>query len=140
MDTQNTLKTVAQQAKEAGDKATDKAADTAHAGLQSAQHTANKTVDRFTENFGDKGSDKVDEAKGGVAPWLDRAENESGKLLQQGREMVNDASQKVRESAAQASDKAVGYTKDEPVKALLIAAGVGALLMGMLTMMARSRD
>jgi ElaB/YqjD/DUF883 family membrane-anchored ribosome-binding protein len=34
----------------------------------------------------------------------------------------------------------VAYVKDEPVKAMLIAAATGAVLMGLISMMGRSRD
>jgi ElaB/YqjD/DUF883 family membrane-anchored ribosome-binding protein len=54
----------------------------------------------------------------------------------QGRE----ATRRLRRRASQASDRALAYVRDEPVKTLLIAAAAGALLMGLLTMMARSDD
>jgi ElaB/YqjD/DUF883 family membrane-anchored ribosome-binding protein len=34
----------------------------------------------------------------------------------------------------------VAYVKDEPIKAMLIAAATGALLMGLITLISRSRD
>lgn len=39
-----------------------------------------------------------------------------------------------------ASDDTVSYIKDEPVRAMLIAAATGAALMALLSMMGRSRD
>jgi len=51
-----------------------------------------------------------------------------------------DASMQLRERALEASDAAVAYAKDEPMKALLIAAAAGALLMGLLSLMVRSDD
>ena len=39
---------------------------------------------------------------------------------------------------ARATTAGTTYTKEDPVRALLIAAGVGALLMGLVAMMARS--
>jgi ElaB/YqjD/DUF883 family membrane-anchored ribosome-binding protein len=48
----------------------------------------------------------------------------------------------LRSAADQARDRATtavsAYTKEDPVRAILIAAGVGALLMSLATMMARS--
>ena len=55
-------------------------------------------------------------------------------------ELLRDSSQQLREQAAKASEMAVAYAKDEPIKALLIAAAAGALLMGMLSMLAGSSD
>ena len=46
----------------------------------------------------------------------------------------------VRQRALQASEKAAAYARDEPMKALLIAAAAGAVLMGLLSLMVRSDD
>ena len=128
MDTSNTSKPLNQQGKDLADTAASKM----QGGIQSTQQAANKALD--------KAADKVDEVKSNVAPMLDKAGDQAQKLMQQGREALNDTSQIVREKATQVSDLAVGYAKDEPVKAMLMAAAAGALLMGLVTMMARSRD
>ena len=128
MDTSNPIKPLAQQGKEA----VNRVADTVQDGIRATQRVTNQVVD--------KAADTVDEAKSNVAPMLDKAGDQAQKLMQQGREKLNDASQIVREKAVQATDVAVGYTKDEPVKAMLIAAAAGALLMGLVSMMARSRN
>ena len=57
-----------------------------------------------------------------------------------GMEAVRDSSQQLRERAMQAQDMTVAYVKDEPIKAMLIAAATGALLMGIISMLGRSRD
>ena len=57
-----------------------------------------------------------------------------------GMEAVRDTSQQLRERALQAQDMTVAYVKDEPIKAMLIAAATGALLMGIISMLGRSRD
>ena len=123
-----TSKPLGQQGKDLASLGADKARD----GIQSAQQATNKALD--------KAADKVDEAKSNLTPMLDKAGDQAQKLLQQGREKLHDASQVVRERAVQASELAAGYTKDEPMKALLIAAAAGALLMGLVAVMARSRD
>ena len=128
MDTSNPIKPLAQQGKEA----VNRLADTVQDGIRATQRATNQVVD--------KAADTVDDAKSNVAPMLDKAGDQAQKLMQQGREKLNDASQIVREKAVQATDVAVGYTKDEPVKAMLIAAAAGALLMGLVSMMARSRN
>ena len=53
-----------------------------------------------------------------------------------GREMA----EQVRQRALQASDRAAAFTRDEPMKSMLIAAAAGALLMGLVTLMVRSDD
>ncbi len=124
----NSPKPLGQQGKDLADAAASKV----QGGVQSAQQATSKAIDRA--------ADKVDEAKSNVSPMLDKVSDQAQKLMQQGREAFNDTSQRVREKAIQASDLAVGYTKDEPVKAMLMAAAAGAALMGLITLMARSRD
>jgi ElaB/YqjD/DUF883 family membrane-anchored ribosome-binding protein len=54
----------------------------------------------------------------------------------QGREV----GEQVRQRALQASERAVAYARDEPIKSLLFAAAAGALLMGLASLMVRSDD
>ncbi len=51
-----------------------------------------------------------------------------------------DTTAQLRERALQASDRALAYARDEPLKSLLFAAAAGALLMGLVSLMARSDD
>lgn len=60
--------------------------------------------------------------------------------VDQGLAALQAATERMRRSALDASKLAVNYTKEEPFKALLIAAATGALLMGIIVMMARSKD
>ena len=48
--------------------------------------------------------------------------------------------EQMRRRALQASDTALAYARDEPMKSLLIAAAAGALLMGLVSLMVRSDD
>ena len=123
----NNTKPLSQQGQDVANKAVDKVS-----GIQSTQDGANKAMNMA--------SDKVDQLKSDAAPMLDKVSDQAQKLMQQGREVFNDTSKILRDRATQASDLAVDYTKDEPVKAMLIAAAAGALLMGLVAMMARSRD
>lgn len=51
--------------------------------------------------------------------------------------MLSAATYQLRDKAQQASELATDYAKEEPLKALLMVAGVGALLMALLSVMAR---
>lgn len=51
-----------------------------------------------------------------------------------------EAAERVRQRALQASDKALAYARDEPMKSLLIAAAAGAILMGLVSLMVQSDD
>lgn len=91
----------------------DKAADKVHNGISSAQQTASKM------------SETADQA---------------GTFLGRGIDSARATVQQVRDSATQASESLVTYTKENPVKAILIAAASGALLLTLFNALARSRD
>lgn len=59
---------------------------------------------------------------------------------QRGVAAVRDGSQHLLDRAHHASDNTVGYIREEPVKAMLIAAAAGAALMALLGLVTRSRD
>ncbi len=115
-----------------GQDAVDKGASTAQSALRSTQ--------RATDGAFDTMSEKIDEARGQVAPMLSKVSSQAEAAARRGMDAVRDTSQQLREKAVQASDMTVAYVKDEPVKAMLIAAATGALLMGIISMMGRSRD
>ena len=115
-----------------GQNAIDQAAGTAQGVVRSTQRTA--------ENALDSVASKVEEVRGQAAPLLSKVSSQAEAAARRGIDAVRDTSQQLRDKAAQASDITVAYVKDEPMKALLIAAATGALLMGLISMMARSRD
>ena len=75
-----------------------------------------------------------------AAPLLNNAVDQASALAQSGLDVVRDSSRRLREQARLASDHTVGYIKDEPVKSMLMAAATGALLMGLINLISRSRD
>ena len=111
--------------------AADQAADSASAALRSTQSATNQAFDRLNE--------KVSEVRDQAAPTLNRLSTQAESMARRGVEVVRDTSAQLREKALQASDTTVGYIKDEPVKAMLIAAATGAALMGLIGLMTRSR-
>jgi ElaB/YqjD/DUF883 family membrane-anchored ribosome-binding protein len=117
------MSTVSSTTKQAQDIA-DSAAHTAQSAIRSTQKAADDALDTL--------STKVEEARDQAAPLLSRVSTQA--------EAVRDTSQQLRERALRVSDSAVGYVKDEPIKAMLIAAATGALLMGIVALMSRSRD
>ena len=109
----------------------DQAAASADNAIKSTQRVANEALDSL--------SGSVQDIRSQAAPMLNRTSDQIGALAQRGVDAVRDSSQQLREKALCASDSAVGYVKDEPVKAMLIAAATGAALMALLGLMARSR-
>ena len=69
---------------------------------------------------------------------LDSAARGANAFAQQGAQSVQNATRRLRDSALQVSDGTSRYVQNEPVKSVLIAAAAGALLMGLLSLFARS--
>lgn len=76
----------------------------------------------------DRAADKIAEA-GALA----------GEAARRGAHQLSESTQHVKARLHDASDSAIAYVKDEPVRAMLIAAGVGAALMALAGMLGRTR-
>ena len=109
----------------------DRAADSADAAIKSTQRVANQALDGL--------ADSVQDLRQHAAPMLNQAGERAGALAQRGVDAVRGTSQHLRDRALQASDTTVNYIKDEPVKAMLIAAATGAALMALIGLMGRGR-
>ncbi len=110
---------------------TDRAAQSADSAIKSTQSVANDAFDSL--------SGTVKDIRDQAAPMVNRAAEQASALAHRGADAVRESSRQLRERAAQASDTTVSYIKDEPVKSILIAAATGAALMGLVSMMGRSR-
>ena len=110
----------------------DQAADSAHKALRSTQGVANQAFDRL--------SDKIESAREHAVPLINRLTSQAENAANRGVDAVRGATAQVREKALKASDSTVSYIKDEPVKAMLIAAATGAALMALIGLLSRSRN
>lgn len=110
---------------------TDRAAQSADSAIKSTQSVANDAFDSL--------SGTVKDIRDQAAPMVNRAAEQASALAHRGADAVRESSRQLRERAAQASDTTVSYIKDEPVKSILIAAATGAALMGLVSLMGRSR-
>lgn len=110
----------------------DQASDSADRAIKSTQRMANETLDSL--------SNSVHDVRDRVAPVLNRSSEQLAALAQRGVDVVRDSSQQLKDKALRASDTTVGYIKDEPVKAMLIAAATGAALMALIGLLSRSRS
>lgn len=90
--------------------------------------------------FGNKSLEKSEALADQAEPLLDRATEQVNALLHSGAESVRDTSRQLREKAIYASRCSVNYVKDEPVKAVLIAAATGAVLMALISLVSHARD
>ena len=110
----------------------DQAAKSADQAIRSTQRVANEALDGLAGS--------VQDLRQQAAPMLNRVGEQAGAMAQRGVDAVRDGSAHLREKALQAQDTTVSYIKDEPVKAMLIAAAAGAALMAVLSLMTRSHD
>jgi ElaB/YqjD/DUF883 family membrane-anchored ribosome-binding protein len=130
MDTGNTTGTKSQ-AQQAQDM-TDNAADATQGALRSTQRATDQAFDRLSET--------VEGVRSKAGPMLNKVASQAEAAARRGMDAVRDTSQQLRDRAMQAQDMTVAYVKDEPIKAMLIAAATGAVLMGLITLLSRSRD
>lgn len=75
-----------------------------------------------------------------VTPALVRAAEQAESIVRHGAEAVREQTAQLRDRAARATDRTVGYIQDEPLKAVLIAAAAGAALMAIANLAMRPRD
>jgi len=109
----------------------DKAADSASNAVRSTQNVANQAFDSL--------NNKIESAREHAVPLINRLSSQAETAARRSVDAVRDTSAQVREKALKASDSTVAYIKDEPVKAMLIAAATGAALMALIGLLSRSR-
>jgi len=110
----------------------DQAALKADQAIRATQRVANETLDGL--------SDSLVDAHQRVAPVLNRAADTANAMAQRGMEAVRETSKQIRTKAQQATDVSSTYIKNDPIKAVLIAAVAGAAVMGLYSLLTRSRD
>ena len=107
-----------------GEKAHDLAAtsaDDTKGGMSPGRQIADATVDRI--------ADGMHQVRRSTAPVVKRAKRQAGVLLEQSGEILSDVSDRAMETATDISKSLVSYTKKNPITALLLALGAGALLV-----------
>ena len=109
--------------------------------VQAARSADNaiKSTQRVTNDALDSLAGTVQDMRNEATPLLNRATEQASALAQRGVNAVRDSSQQLRDRAVRASDSTVMYIKDEPLKAMLIAAATGAALMALVGLLSRSR-
>jgi len=110
----------------------DQAALKADQAIRATQRVANETLDGL--------SDSLVDAHQRVAPVLNRATETASAVAQRSMDAVRETTKQLRTKAIQASDVSATYIKNDPIKSVLIAAAAGAALMGLYTLISRSRD
>ena len=109
---------------------TDQAASSVDRTLQSTRRLANEALDGLASG--------VQGLRDGVDPVI-RASHQVSDLAHQGMEALRDGSRHLQDRARRVPGDTVDYIRDEPVKAVLIAAAAGAVLAGLLSLMSRPK-
>jgi ElaB/YqjD/DUF883 family membrane-anchored ribosome-binding protein len=107
---------------------TDSVGNAAEQALASTRRVANEMLD------------SVEGVRQQAVPMLNRASDQAIAMAQHGVDAVRDTSRHWREQAQHASDRTVTYIREEPVKAMLIAATAGALLAALAGLVRRARN
>ena len=110
----------------------DHAADSAHNAVLSTQNVANHAFDRLGE--------QIETARDRAVPLINRLSSQAETAARRGVAAMRDTSAQVRDKALKAQETTVSYIKDEPMKAMLIAAATGAALMALVGLLSRSRS
>jgi ElaB/YqjD/DUF883 family membrane-anchored ribosome-binding protein len=85
-------------------------------------------------------ADDVDALRRNAAPVLTEVAARAQTIGRQGMDAISDVIKLARNGASQTSDSIIDYTKENPVKALMIAAASGALLLILIKALTPSRD
>ncbi len=92
-------------------------------GVHAGQSYAHQAVDRLA----DSATDWTHQA----APVVHRLTERATDLANHGIDWMRDRSDRVRTEVARASDRTVGYVRDEPARSLLMAAAAGAVIFAL---------
>ncbi len=99
-----------------------------------AQATAQKA-----EQVGAAAEHAVQQVRERVLPAAVRLASQAEDMAHRGVEAVRESGEHLRQRALQASDRSIGYVREEPVKAVLIAAAAGAALMALTRYLSQRR-
>jgi len=98
----------------------DHAADAASQAIRATQRATDQALERL--------NDRVETARGRTSPLIDRWTSEADAAARRSVAAV-------RDSALRAQGATTGYIRDEPLKAVLIAAAAGAALLALVQLL-----
>jgi ElaB/YqjD/DUF883 family membrane-anchored ribosome-binding protein len=99
-----------------------------------------KAAQRDTQLALDSAVDGLASAYGDTRPVLSRMGRQAKGYLSDGYDAARQQAVALRDRSQQALDSTRGYVRDEPVKSLLIAAAVGAAVIGLVEFLRLRRD
>lgn len=112
----------------------DEASNLAHEAALGTEHAI-----RSTQHLAQQGLDGLGTARAQTGAALQQLAHDTSALTHRGMEALHDGGQQLREKSSHARQATAEYIQHEPIKSVLIAAAVGAGLMGLLTLLSRHR-
>lgn len=106
--------------------------------LENAGHGLDVTRERAHEAF-DKAQSKLRQLRGNVDPVVDMLASRAQKMAQQSLDLASEAKDRAEHSLKRAAAGTTRYVSEQPVRSILIAAGVGAAV-ALLVAAARQRN
>jgi ElaB/YqjD/DUF883 family membrane-anchored ribosome-binding protein len=113
------------------DSLADKAANSVDHAIKSTQRVANEALDGLASG--------VEHLRDQAAPLLNGASDGVKDFAQHGMDKLRADAQYVQNQAVHMRDEASDYIKNDPLKAMLIAAATGAAIMAIYSMFSRAR-
>lgn len=105
------------------------AAQVARSVAQSTERAAHQGMDRM--------SDTLDDARTQTGAALKQFAHDTESLAHRGMDAVRDSAGQLRDKSLHAKDATANYIQHEPIKSVLIAAAVGAALMGLVALLSK---
>lgn len=95
--------------------------------LQSAGKAINSTREHANDAL-DRAESKMREFRGNVDPMVDMLASKAQKLARQSLDIASEAKDRAEKSLKQAADATTRYVSEQPMRSVLMAAAVGALV------------
>ena len=110
-----------------------------HEAAQAAEHSM-RSIQRTTQQSLDRLSDELDDVRVQTSSAVKQMTRDAESLRHRGMDAVRDGSHQLREKSVHMRDATTHYIQHEPVKSMLMAAAVGAALMGLVALFSRGGD
>lgn len=110
--------------------------------VSSLAHTAAQTAEgavRLAQQGASRVADGVNEVRAQTGTAFKHLAHDTELLAQHSKEALRESVEQLRERSLRTRDSAATYIQHEPIKSVLIAAAVGAAVMGLLTVFSRPR-
>jgi len=108
------------------------AADLAHDAAASAEHAM-----RSTQHLAQQGLNSLSGARAQADTALHQLASDTAELGHRGMDALHNGTELLREKSAHARSVTTHYIQNEPIKSVVIAAAVGAALMGVIALLGR---